>query len=889
MLMKKVNVLCQLPLRRKLPILIVASLLSFATLTTQAQPTEYVKKVVLQGFWWDYWNSNFPYGWANYLTELAPRLKAMGIDAIWIPPAAKNANPGSVGYVPFDHYDLGDKYQKGGSTRDSLPPNHHVMGTRTRLGTKDELLRLIAVLHANGIEVVEDMVINHSADAGANTNGTGGQDPESAYSTRTASGYKNFRYVSYKTPALDESQNDYFSRSGRWAKNYQNFHPNAANNCTGGDICGTYWGPDIDYETSGAFGQSTNIPTSGTATINGVTRPYYNPAQSSNYMNTGVRDMVKWFVKQTGIDGFRFDAVKHFDIPTQKDLIMDVKYNIPSWAAGGQNMLNFAEWVSGASDLDNYVSNVARGRDAVGPVYEEHTGAFDFSYRGYSASGGVYSMVLSNGGFNMQSLPGAQQSKRYFDYNSGTKRVYRTVPFVNSHDTFRPKLDTAAGKVGNFLKPLGDNSGWDMGNELGGNGAHIDPREPRLAAAYAAVFAIDGNPTIYIEDLFDLGTTGKRFSHLPSSETELPSRPDIVNITMAHQKLNIKSGGYGVPTALSGGNAPVYAKGSSGDHLVIERAGKALIGVSDAYSPATDNSADQEVWVTADASLVGKDLIDYSGAHGLTTTTVYADRRVLIKTAPAGHNIPGAYGHGYSIWAPKPDNVTFNTVTDMYNWLASYNPGRTTSTTQEWEMADDLGDSHCKSLGQGGRLPDNATNERVAGRVFAASGTTITVKVLPETDGRDLTASIYDKTGAQVATGNAVSTVANPTTITYNVPSDGWYNVKVRNTNSDVAGQKVWVNVNYTAPTVVNTRLAANQVPSNVSIWTGNKGTTDMSDCGNWESGLIPGPTSTVYVYGHARPYPVLTFDLSVNKVYLQPGATLTVNPSVKLTVLSQQ
>ena len=94
-----------------------------------------IKKTVFQGFWWDYWNGNFPNGWANYLTELAPRLKAAGFNAVWLPPVYKNGSTGSVGYSPFDMYDLGDKYQKGGGSPD----------VRTRVGTKDELLRLIAV------------------------------------------------------------------------------------------------------------------------------------------------------------------------------------------------------------------------------------------------------------------------------------------------------------------------------------------------------------------------------------------------------------------------------------------------------------------------------------------------------------------------------------------------------------------------------------------------------------------------------------------------------------------------------------------------------------------------------------------------------------------------
>ena len=75
------------------------------------QQTSFKKKTVFQGFWWDYKNNNYTDGWSNYLVDLAPRLKTMGFDAIWIPPTIKNQNFGEkgVGYAPYDHYDLGDK------------------------------------------------------------------------------------------------------------------------------------------------------------------------------------------------------------------------------------------------------------------------------------------------------------------------------------------------------------------------------------------------------------------------------------------------------------------------------------------------------------------------------------------------------------------------------------------------------------------------------------------------------------------------------------------------------------------------------------------------------------------------------------------------------------
>ena len=190
------------------------------------------------------------------------------------------------------------------------------------------------------------------------------------------------------------------------------------------------------------------------------------------------------------------------------------------------------------------------------------------------------------------------------------------------------------------------------------------------------------------------------------------------NIIQAHQKLQFKNGDYSVLTALTGVDAPSYQKGTAGNHLVIERTGQAIIGITDNYNTTNNNSADEEVYVTASNSLKNKDLIDFSGAHGLTTTHVFADGRVLIKTAPTAHTIAGANGHGYSIWAPIPNGVTFSNVSDIYNYLSTYLPARNVATTQEWEMANDLGDSNINSLKQGGALPKNSIAQRIVGRIL---------------------------------------------------------------------------------------------------------------------------------------------------------------------------
>ena len=758
-------------------------LLSFLAVSFSASAQTRVKKVVFQGFWWDYYNANFKNKWADYLTELTPRLKAAGIDAVWIPSVMKAGSTGSVGYNPFDHYDLGDKYQKGGG--DSL-------NVRTRMGNKDELLRMVAVMHANGMEVIQDVVLNHINEAGTNI-GVGGRDPQSPFSIANANGYKNFRYVSYSTPLVDESQNDYWTRNGRWPKNYTNFYPNSSNNCTTGEICTPYFGPDVSYEST-AIGRSSNIPTTGTATLGAIKRAFINPTQPSDYMRTQSRAWLQWLKKQTGVDGWRWDAVKHFPIYIQEDLIYNTKYNLPAFARGGESMFCIGEWIGGKADLDNYVTAVRSGT-------EEHTGTFDFSLRGYGPNGGVYSMVLSMGNYNMQLLPGEQQNKRFFDY--ANQRVHRTVPFVNSHDTYRPILSAN----GNFSKPLGDATGWNTGSELGGNGQHIDPREPRLYSAYATIFAMDGNPIVFFEDLFDIGTTSKRYTHLPNSAADLPIRPDIQNIIQCHQRLGFKEGNYSVPTALTGTQAPFYAKGSAGDHLVIERTKQALIGITDKFSSVSDNSADEEVWISvSDPSWFGRDLIDYSGAHGISTTRVFSDGRVLIKTAPVGHTISGALGHGYSIWAPIPAGVTFTTVQQLYDYLSGYQPSRARNTVQEWEMADDLGDSHPKSLRQGGQLPAKSTAQRIVGSVFAESGKPITVLLYPSINGTSQTLTLFNATNQAVSTRTGTSSNTAPLQMSFTPVATGWYTVRVNSSNTAQSAQRVWVNVNYTAPPIVNTR-----------------------------------------------------------------------------------
>jgi len=681
---------------RKIYLLAICCLLLLSVVVTPSH-AQNRKRVVLQAFWWDYYhpNSNYALKWANYLTDLAPRLKSMGIDAVWIPPITKD-NARNVGYSVFDHYDLGDKFQKG--------------SLGTRMGDKDELLRMIAVMHANGIEVIQDVVLNHVDNAGSNV-GAGGQDPFaiSNYNDGTTSGYKNFRYASYATPATDESATNYLNRAGRWHKNWTNFYPNQFNGCCTNDINTVLFGPDISFE-SNAFGGSS---------CTGC----FNPPQATNYMRDNARNWLVWSKKQTGVDGYRFDAVKHFPAYVIEDLLFNTQSNA-GWANGGSDMFAVGEWVGGSTDLDNWCN-----------ATQNRSGTFDFSLRN-----GLNNIINGNGNFDLGSLPSYQQGNRG-----------RTVPFVNNHDTFRPQLDAN----GNYI-------GWNTGSELA---PHIDPYNARLSLTYAMMMAVDGSPQIFMEDLFNL-SNGSRNTHDPKNATQLVTRPDIENIIWCHQNLRFKSGAYKI-------------RWQAQDLLVIERSGRAIICGNDSWANWQDPIGVQTDFPD------GTVLKDYSGAAGLSTRTVYGGGKANLSVPPCNGT---ASRRGYSIWAPVAAPPAYN------------NALRT--TTQEWELANDLGDSHPSSMQQGGQLPGSSTAWRSAGKIFVEAGKPVSILLTPTDATRNLTVAVFNISNTQLGSISGTGSL----TLNYTPTATGFILIRARHTTSIAyAGQRVFVKATYTPPVNVAT------------------------------------------------------------------------------------
>ena len=467
-------------------------------------------KVVFQAFWWDLENRNYPQDWYTYLAKLAPRLRELGFDGIWIPSPVKGASGGfSMGYDPFDHYDLGDKDQRG--------------TLATKFGTKDQLLRLIAVAHANGLEVYPDIVLNHM---------NGGEEDAHAPGNR----FKRFQYEGFAG-----------ARTGRWAKGHNDFHPNHGHDCTEGEICGElFGGPDVCYLD-----------------------PEHGGGGGGQYMRDQARAWMVWLTRQLGADGYRFDAVKHFPAYVVEDVLFHVK-------DGGIEFFCAGEYVVGKGEkgpIDQWAA-----------ATQNRCGTFDFSYRA-----ALLDLVIGGGFFDMGSLPDFQQGNRL-----------KTVPFINSHDTWRGPLHHS--NSSSELFPT------------------IDPDDPRADVAYAAAFAIDGSPVVYYEDLFvNFGDDRTR-----ADPQSIRARDYLVNLIWAHQKLDFKDGAYRVPFR------------DSPDLLVLERAGKALIALN-------DNGIDAQSATVQTSFGPNVRLHDYSGANpddvttdGQGRLTISVPRMSYAIFAPAG-------------------------------------------------------------------------------------------------------------------------------------------------------------------------------------------------------------------------------------------------------------
>jgi alpha-amylase len=647
-------------MKRKVICLLIIGIISIFLFSGNLWSNPWNGKVVLQGFWWDCWNEKYPQDWYTYLAKLAPRLREMGFDGIWIPPPAKgNAGTNSMGYDIFDHYDLGDKDQKG--------------TVATRFGSKDSLLRLMAVAHANGLEVYPDIVLNHVI---------GGEEDPAAPGDK----FKRFRYQGFSDSA-----------NGRWPKDHWNFHPNPDHECTTGDWCEQLFGPDSCYFDAQHGGGG-----------------------NGGYMRDQARAWLVWLTKQLGADGFRFDAVKHFPAYVVEDLLFNAMGDRIDYFAVG-------EFVGGRQQLDSWAGET-----------QNRAGTFDFALRQALAD-----IVAANGFFDMGSLPNFQQDNRI-----------KTVPFINNHDTWRGAF---------WDSEPGSNSHNDRFDDWRRNDAElaptIDPDDSRADVAYAAAFAMDGSPVVYYEDLF-VNYGDQRFNADPAT---LPIRDYLINLIWSHQMLQFKDGAY-----------KVRYQGSP-DLLVIERSGKALIGLND------HGSQWLHVGVQTDFG-PGVRLHDYSGAVPNDAETD-ENGRFEISVPPMG----------YCVWGPAGISGEFSSAVHR--------------TVQEFQLDDDLGDSRSPAPGYGGKLTSDSY--RTAGSVWTAARSVVKVRVYAQ-ENRSIELRIAkplpggEKSSIEGYYKAGLSSPDTPLYFEFETDREGYHQLSAKINEAGQPPIRAFIKVEYEAPAVSN-------------------------------------------------------------------------------------
>lgn len=218
--------------------------------------------------------------WTKVKNEAA-NLAAMGITALWLPPAYKGTNGGySIGYDTYDLFDLGEFDQKNSMA--------------TKYGTKDQYIEAIEALHQNKLQALADTIFNHKA---------GGDELEKIGVRRVNKENRN----EFTSDVFEIEAWTKFTFPGRKGK-YSEFV--WTHQC----FSGVDWAEDLQesdiFLIENDHGEGwEKVPSNELGNYD------YLMFDDIDFRNPAVREELKywgkWYYETTKVDGFRLDAVKH--------------------------------------------------------------------------------------------------------------------------------------------------------------------------------------------------------------------------------------------------------------------------------------------------------------------------------------------------------------------------------------------------------------------------------------------------------------------------------------------------------------------------------------------------------------------------------------------------
>ncbi|MFI6446550.1 pullulanase-type alpha-1,6-glucosidase [Kitasatospora sp. NPDC050543] len=359
-------------------------------------------------------------------------IQNLGTTAIWLAPIFKNKpvqGTGDAASAGYHGYWITDFTQ--------VDPH---------FGTNDQLKELIAKAHAKGIKVFFDVITNHTADVIDYAQQQYGYRSTGAYPTLDASGapvdetaaaqpgavFPRLTRDSFPYSPTFRAPADAAAKTPSWLNDPSLYHNRGDSTFAG------------ESATEGDFSGLDDLDTQNPKVVKGFEKVY------------------QTWVKDTGVDGFRIDTVKHVDMAFWQQWAPALK----DFAAkqGNKKFFMFGEVYSGDPAITSpYVTK--------GKLQATLDFPFQNAARGYASQGGSARAL-------------ADLYAQDYRYTTADTDAYELPTFLGNHDM---------GRIGSFLQS--DNPGADDATLLG---------RDRLASELQ--FLTRGQPVVYYGD--EQGFTG---------------------------------------------------------------------------------------------------------------------------------------------------------------------------------------------------------------------------------------------------------------------------------------------------------------------------------------------------------------------------------------------
>jgi alpha-amylase len=328
--------------------------------------------------------------WEEVKNKAADLAKA-GFTALWLPPAYKGQGGGyDVGYGVYDLFDLGEFDQKG--------------SIRTKYGTREQLVAAVKAVQNAGMHAYADVVLNHK---------DGGDNPETVKGLPFSTDNRN-------SPSGDWQQIEIYTnftfpgRSGKHSS--MEWH---------------WWHFDAVNHRKDRLGDNSTV-----YLLEGKNFDNFVDLEKGNYSFLMACDLDmeqeqvqgelkywgEWFLKTTGVNGFRLDAIKHIPTWFYKDWLNHLRHHAQP------NLFTVGEyWSDNIAALHWYIS-ATEGKMSLFDV------PLHYNFHRASKLGGYYDMRHILNGTLMQQQPAL------------------AVTFVENHDS--QPLQSLESVVESWFKPL---------------------------------------------------------------------------------------------------------------------------------------------------------------------------------------------------------------------------------------------------------------------------------------------------------------------------------------------------------------------------------------------------------------------------------------------------